>query len=114
MKEFEALITKERLYFIINAVEKLTTEIPVQCRKDHIKISAVDPAHVAMMNIEAHKNFFEKYESTDFDMGIDVDKMSSMVPDDLDNETNIFLKYLDDVNKLMISYDGIVHRMKLV
>ncbi|MGH2670768.1 MAG: DNA polymerase sliding clamp, partial [bacterium] len=59
---FQAKITADIIRTIIDSVGTLVDEVKVRYAKDGITLKAVDPAHVAMVDLTLGKGAFDEYK----------------------------------------------------
>jgi len=110
---FDARIRSENLRELVEVIGTLVDEAKFTFTKDELTTKAVDPAHVAMVELVVSKNAFEKYKSDDLELGIHLDKLRSILkltkPGD-----EVSLHYDDEKNRLVIQVGNITRTMSLV
>ncbi|MCK5605872.1 hypothetical protein KAR91_28505 [Candidatus Pacearchaeota archaeon] len=73
-------IGTEKLSRIVRIVNALVDEVRVKIDKKGWKITCVDPAHVAMLDMDVDKKVFDKYDFKDkLEIGVDVDKLKDIL-----------------------------------
>ncbi|MCA1820004.1 MAG: DNA polymerase sliding clamp, partial [Halobacteriales archaeon] len=70
---FKAKVKSEVLVTILNAVSTLVDEAKIHVTPEGLNLKAVDPAHVAMVDLSIGKKAFVEYKGSDMDMGVDLD-----------------------------------------
>ena len=110
---FKAKVKAEVLKTVLDAVSTLVDEAKIQVTPDGINLKAVDPAHVAMVDLTIGKKAFQEYKATEMDLGVDLDKLKDILklagPQDL-----IDLEYKEDAHRLVFKIGHITRRMALV
>lgn len=110
---FSAKVKSEVLKGIIDVTSPLVSEVKFNITSKGITLRAVDPAHVAMVDLEVKNNAFEEFKATEMELGIDMDKLSSIMrlssSDDM-----IFLDYEEESNRLIIKIGNLVRKMGLI
>ncbi|MBX8638081.1 MAG: DNA polymerase sliding clamp, partial [Thermoplasmata archaeon] len=72
---FKASVKAEVLKQIVEVVSTLVDEAKFNIDADGISLKAVDPAHVAMVELTLTKEAFEGYEGEECELGIDLEKL---------------------------------------
>src|SRR5688572_9889522 len=110
---FKAKVKADVLKTILDAVSTLVDEAKIQVTPEGISLKAVDPAHVAMVDLSMGKKAFAEYKATDMDMGVDLDKLKDILKlagaGDL-----IEMEYKEDQHRLVFKIGHITRRMALV
>ena len=70
---FKAELRSDALKGLINVISTLIDEVKFTISPEGISLKAVDPAHVAMVEVNLGKAAFESYEADDTEIGIDID-----------------------------------------
>ena len=76
---FNAKVKSEILKGIIDVISPLVNEIKLNITPKGISIRAVDPAHVAMVDLEVKSDAFEEFKAKEIELGIDMDKLGSIM-----------------------------------
>ncbi len=110
---FHAKIKSETLKGIVDVVSTLVDEAKFNINSNGFELKAVDPAHVAMVDLKVDSSAFEEFSADETELGIDLDKIKevlrlSRAGDVLDLEQD------EDKNRLIISVGNITRRMNLV
>ncbi len=110
---FDISVKADVLKELIAAIDILVDEAKFNISKSEIVIRAVDPAHVAMINLTLSKKAFEEFKADECELGIDLDKIKEIIKlakgDDL-----IHLKHDEEKNRLVLSFGNLTRRMSLV
>jgi len=110
---FKAKVKADILKEIINVVATLVDEVKLQVGQDGISLKAVDPAHVAMVELKLSKDAFEELKATSGELGIDIEKLKDVLK--LAKAGDILsVDHNEDQNKLVLSIANITRRMSLV
>jgi proliferating cell nuclear antigen len=110
---FKAKLKGDVLKEVIKVVSTLVDEVKLNITKEGISLKAVDPAHVAMVDLELGKDAFEELDASDCELGIDIDKIKEVLSlakagDLLD------INHDEEHNKLVIHIENITRHMSLV
>ncbi len=110
---FKAKLKGDVLKEVIKVVSTLVDEVKLNISNDGIALKAVDPAHVAMVDLELGKDAFEELDASDCELGIDIDKIKEVLSlakagDVLD------INHDEEHNKLVIHIENITRHMSLV
>ena len=76
---FHAKIKSETLKGIVDVVSTLVDEAKFNIDPEGLEIKAVDPAHVAMVDMRVEKTAFEEFSADDMELGIDLDKIKEVL-----------------------------------
>ena len=110
---FKAKVKSEVLKTILDAVSTLVDEAKIQVTPDGISLKAVDPAHVAMVELTIGKKAFAEYKATEMDLGIDLDKLKDILKL-AGGQDLIDIEYKEDSHRLVFKIGNITRRMALV
>ncbi|MCJ7517357.1 MAG: proliferating cell nuclear antigen (pcna) [Methanomassiliicoccales archaeon] len=108
-----AKVRSETLKGIVDVVSTLVDEAKFNVAADKLTLKAVDPAHVAMVNLTVQKSAFEEYSADETELGIDLDKMKEVLRLSKAGDP-IYLEQDEEHNRLVISVGNITRRMNLV
>jgi proliferating cell nuclear antigen len=110
---FEAKIKADTLREIIGVVSTLVEEIKLNIDSDGVALRAVDPAHVAMVDLSLKAGAFEELKADKCELGVDIDKLKEVLK--LAKVGDILtMKHDEDKNKLIITVENITRKMSLV
>ncbi len=98
---------------MLNVVATLVDEAKFNIKEDGISLRAVDPAHVAMIDLSLKSSAFDSYKATESEFGIDITKMIDVLklakPNDI-----ISITHDEEKNKLILKIANITRSMALV
>jgi proliferating cell nuclear antigen len=110
---FKAKIRPEVLKELVDVVSTTVDETKITASKTGISIKAVDPAHVAMIELTLSKGGFEEYKADDVTLGVDMDKIKEVLrlakPGDM-----IQIEHDEERNRLVFKVGNITRKMSLV
>ena len=110
---FNAKIKADIIKGIIDVTSPLVNEAKFNVTSKGLTLRAVDPAHVAMVDLELKSAAFEEYKADDMELGIDLDKLSGIMK--LANaEDLVSLEYDEESNRLIVKIGNLVRRMGLI
>ena len=110
---FEAKVKAEVLRELVDVVSTLVDEAKINVNKEGVSVRAVDPAHVAMVDLKLDRAAFDGYKADDQELGLDLDKLKEVLRLAKAGET-IDMKHDEDKNKLVFTVGNITRRMSLV
>jgi len=110
---FRAKVRSDTLKGIVDIVSTLVDEAKFNVNSDGFSLKAVDPAHVAMVDLEVEKGAFEEFVAEETELGIDLDKIKEVLRlarsgDIIDIEQD------EERNRLIINVGNVSRRMNLV
>ena len=110
---FHAKIKSETLKGVVDVVSTLVDEAKFNIDADGIELKAVDPAHVAMVDMKVEKSAFEEFSADETELGIDLDKIKEVLR--LSRAGDIIEMEQDEAkNRLVLNVGNITRRMNLV
>ncbi|MBI0582695.1 MAG: proliferating cell nuclear antigen (pcna) [Methanomassiliicoccus sp.] len=110
---FHAKIRSETLKGVVDVVSTLVDEAKFNIDADGMELKAVDPAHVAMVDLRVQKSAFEEFAADETELGIDLDKIKEVLR--LSRAGDIIEMEQDEAkNRLIINVGNITRRMSLV
>jgi len=110
---FNAKVKSDILKGIIDVTSPLVNEAKFNITSKGISLRAVDPAHVAMVDLEIKNTAFEEYKSDEMELGIDLDKLSGIMR--LASSGDIVsLEYDEKSNRLIVKIGNLVRKMGLI
>ena len=110
---FDAKVKSDVLKEVIDVVSTLVDEAKVTAGKDGLTVKAVDPAHVAMVDLTLDRGAFEAYKADDVELGLDMDKMKEVLKLSRAGEV-LAIDHEEDKNRLTVHVGNITRRMSLV
>lgn len=110
---FSAVIKSDSLKSLINVISTLIDEVKFTISPEGLSLKAVDPAHVAMVEISLGKGAFEQYEADDTEIGIDIDKVKDVLR--LAGSGDVIRMEQDEERgRLIFKVGNITRRMNLI
>ncbi len=110
---FKAKVKPEVLKEVIEIIATLVDEAKFSVGKTGLVIKAVDPAHVAMVELNISKGGFEEYKADDNELGVDIDKVKEVLklakPGD-----EITMEHDEEKSQMVFKVGNITRRMSLV
>lgn len=110
---FEAKLKADVLKELVDVVSTLVDEAKLNVGKDSVTVKAVDPAHVAMVDLSLDRSAFEAYKAEETELGLDMDKMKEILRLAKSGEV-ISVNHDEDKNRLVVSVGNTTRRMSLV
>src|SRR2546428_8651282 len=110
---FEGKVKADVLREVVDVVSTLVDEAKFNVGKDSVTVKAVDPAHVAMVDLTLDRGAFEAYKADEGELGVDMDKMKEILRLAKAGET-IALRHDEDKNRLVVTGGNTTRRMALV
>jgi len=110
---FKATVKADVLKAINDVISPLVNEAKFNITSKGISIRVVDPAHVAMANVEVKDEAFEEYKADEIELGIDIDKFGDILKLAGSDDT-ISLEYDGRENRLVVRIGNLVRRMGLI
>ncbi|HYM39685.1 MAG TPA: proliferating cell nuclear antigen (pcna) [Thermoplasmata archaeon] len=110
---FEAKLKAEVLKELVDVVSTLVDEAKLNVGKDSVTVKAVDPAHVAMVDLSLDRGAFESYKAEEAELGLDMDKMKEILRLAKAGEA-ISIAHDEDKNRLVVTVGNTTRRMSLV
>ena len=110
---FSAKVKSEVLKGIIDVTSPLVNEAKFNITPKGISLRAVDPAHVAMVDLTVKDKAFEEFKATEMELGIDMDKLAGIMRLSTSGDM-VSLDYDEDTNRLVVKIGNLVRRMGLI
>jgi proliferating cell nuclear antigen len=110
---FEAKLKAEVLKELVDVVSTLVDEVKFNVGKDTVSVKAVDPAHVAMVDLSIERAAFDAYKADEGEIGIDMDKMKEVLRLAKSGDV-VALSHDEDKNRLVVTVGNTTRRMSLV
>jgi proliferating cell nuclear antigen len=76
---FKAEIKSETLKGLVNIISTLIDEVKFTITPEGMTLKAVDPAHVAMIELKIGAKAFESYSASETEIGLDLDKVKTVL-----------------------------------
>jgi proliferating cell nuclear antigen len=110
---FNAKVKSEVLKGIIDVISPLVNEVKFNISPKGISLRAVDPAHVAMVDLQIKSKAFDEYKADEMELGIDMDKLGGIMR--LSSAGDIVsLEYDEEANRLIVKIGNLVRKMGLI
>jgi proliferating cell nuclear antigen len=110
---FKAKVKAGVIKNIIDATGTLVDEAKIHVTADGWQLRAVDPAHVAMVDLTLGAKAFQEYKAGEMDLGVDLDKLKDILK--LANADDVLsMEYKENENRLVVSVGNLVRRMSLI
>ncbi len=110
---FNAIVKSEVLKGIIDVTSPLVNEVKFNINSKGIFLRAVDPAHVAMIDLNIDCKAFEEFKADDMELGVDMDKLSGIMRLSSSGDL-VSLNYDETENRLIITIGNLVRKMSLI
>ncbi len=108
-----AEVKSDILRDLVDIVGTIVDEVKFNLSEDGINLRAVDPAHVAMVDVTLSKSAFEKYEADETELGINLNKIEQFLKLSSAGEI-VKLDHVEDENRLVLEVDNITQKMPLL
>ncbi len=110
---FKAEIRSDTLKGLVNVISTLIDEVKFTIDSEGMSLKAVDPAHVAMIELKIGAKAFESYSATDTEIGLDLDKVKDVLK--LSSSGDIISMEQDEEHgRITFKVGNITRRMNLV
>ncbi len=110
---FQAKARAEVLKEVVNVVSTLVDEAKFTVNAGGLTLRAVDPAHIAMVDLTLGKEAFEEFKAEETEIGIDIEKLAQFLKlaraDDV-----VDMKHDEEKRRLNIVVGDITRRMSLI
>ena len=110
---FKAVIKAETLKSVIYVVSTLVDEAKMTITPEQVSIKAIDPAHIAMLDVTIKSGAFDAYEADDVEIGLDLEKVKAVLKL-AESADDIFMEHDPDQCRLLMRIGNITRRMSLV
>lgn len=110
---FEATVKANVLKEFTGVLSTLTDEAKIVINEKGITVRAVDPAHVAMVDLTLDAKAFEKYSASQMEMGVDIEKLGEVLRL-VKSEDDVTLKFDETKSRLVVSVGNLTRRMLLI
>jgi proliferating cell nuclear antigen len=110
---FNAKVKSEVLKGIIDVTSPLVSEVKFNINPKGVTLRAVDPAHVAMVDLVVKNSAFDEFKATEMELGVDMDKFASIMRLSSAGDM-VSLEYDEDTNRLIVKIGNLVRKMGLI
>ncbi|MCL2032347.1 MAG: DNA polymerase sliding clamp [Methanomassiliicoccaceae archaeon] len=110
---FKAEIKSETLKGLVNIISTLIDEVKFTITPEGMTLKAVDPAHVAMIELRIGAKAFESYSANETEIGLDLDKVKTVLklagPGDI-----VAMEQDEDKGRFVFRISNVTRSMNLV
>ena len=110
---FNAKVKSEVLKSIIDVTSSLVNEVKFNITQKGISLRAVDPAHVAMVDLHVDKKAFQEYKASEMELGIDMDRLGGIMRLATSGDI-VSLEHDEETNRLIVRIGNLVRKMALI
>ncbi|HNX48192.1 MAG TPA: proliferating cell nuclear antigen (pcna) [Methanomassiliicoccales archaeon] len=110
---FQAKLRSDILKGIVDVVSTLIDEAKFKIGENGIQLKAVDPAHVAMIDLTLGKDAFEQYSAAETDLGLDLEKLKEVIRLSKSGDL-IEMRQDEERGRLVLMVGNVTRRMNLV
>jgi len=110
---FQARTKADTLKELVTIVSTLVDEAKFSIDPDGLSLRAVDPAHVAMVDLRLGKDAFENYSAEESDLGVDVSKLDQFLRLAKSGEM-VDLIHDEDKRRLNVTFGNTTKKMSLI
>ncbi|MHC1710153.1 MAG: proliferating cell nuclear antigen (pcna) [Methanomassiliicoccales archaeon] len=110
---FQAKLRSDILKGIVDVVSTLIDEAKFKIGDNGIQLKAVDPAHVAMIDLTLSKDAFEQYSAAETDLGLDLEKLKEVIRLSKSGDL-IEMRQDEERGRLVLMVGNVTRRMNLV
>lgn len=112
-KMFHAKVKANVLKDMIDVTSPLVNEVKFNISENDISLRAVDPAHVAMVDLLLKKDAFDEFKAEEIELGIDMDKFASIMRLAGSGDF-VTIDFDQKQNRLVIQIGNLVRKMALI
>lgn len=110
---FKAIVSAEILQEALDSVSVLVDECKIHLDEDGLRIRAVDPANVGMVDLELAADAFEAYEADGGLIGVNLTRLDD-IAGMADTGQLVDLELDEETRKLHIQIDGLEYTLALI
>ncbi len=108
-----AEIKSDILRDLVDIVGTIVDEVKLNLSEEGLNLKAVDPAHVAMVDLRLSKDAFESYQADDSELGINLNKIDQFLKLSSSGEV-VKIEHVEDENRLLLEVDNVTQKMPLL
>ncbi len=108
-----AEIKAEILRDVVDIIQTIVDEVKFNFEEDGLSLKAVDPAHVAMVEMHLKKDAFISYEAKGTELGIALNKLDQFLKLSSPSD-KVTLEHVDDENRLILKVNNITQKMPIL
>lgn len=109
----KAELRADTLKALVNIISTLVDEVKFTVTPEGMSLKAVDPAHVAMIELNVGKDAFASYEADETELGVDLDKVKDVLKLASSGDT-IAMEQDPERGRLVFKVGNITRRMNLL
>ncbi|MFB6129086.1 MAG: DNA polymerase sliding clamp [Halorhabdus sp.] len=110
---FNAIVSADTLGTALDSVSVLVEECKIRLEDDGLRIRAVDPANVGMVDMTLSAAAFESYETDGGVIGVNLSRLED-IAGMADSDQLIHLELDEETRKLEIAIDGLEYTLALI
>jgi proliferating cell nuclear antigen len=110
---FKAEIKSDTLKGLVSVISTLVDEAKFRISQEGVNLKAVDPAHVAMVDMTIGKGAFGSYTADSAELGVDLDKMKEVLKLAASGDM-IMMEHDEAQGRLTLKVGNVTRRMNLV
>ncbi|MFP4050602.1 MAG: proliferating cell nuclear antigen (pcna) [Thermoplasmata archaeon] len=107
--EIESRILKD----LVDIVGTIVDEVKINLKEDGLTLKAVDPAHVAMVELNLSSEAFNSFKATETEIGLNLNKMDQFLKLAGSNDL-VSIQHIEEENRLLLEVDNITQKMPLL
>jgi len=111
---FKAEIRADTLKSLVSVISTLIDEVKFTISPEGMTLKAVDPAHVAMIELNIEAGAFESYQADQTEIGLDLDKVKDVLKLSSSAGDIISMEQDEGYGRLIFRVGNITRRMNLV
>ncbi|MCQ2052735.1 MAG: DNA polymerase sliding clamp [archaeon] len=110
---FKAEVKADTLKGLVNVISTLIDEVKFSISPKEITLKAVDPAHIAMIELNIDASAFESYTASQTEIGLDLDKVKDVLK--LSSPCDIIsIEQDESCGRLIFKVGNITRRMNVI
>lgn len=110
---FAAIVTAETLDDYLEPISAIVDECKINITPEGLRVTAVDPANVAMVDTRLHAEAFESYDADGGQIGIDLGRFEDVLAL-ADDDDLVHLQLDEETRKLTIEYGEVDYTQALI
>lgn len=110
---FNAKVDCVRFAEALDSVSVLVDECKIQLHEEQLRIRAVDPANVGMVDLELHEEAFEAYETDGGVIGVNLGRLQDIIGMGSGGDI-IHIRLDEETRKLHLEVDGLSYTLALI
>lgn len=107
--EIESRILKD----LVDIVGTIVDEVKINLKEDGLTLKAVDPAHVAMVELNLSSEAFNSFKATETEIGLNLNKIDQFLKLAGSNDL-VSIQHIEEENRLLLEVDNITQKMPLL